>query len=299
MSLNLTDLNSLSTAINERSRLINALNISEQKYSTELNLFNAQIDGLKQTLDSGLPEYLHEMAQAQMDTALSEKSDLEQKHETIITQHNYAIRIISNFPNYDWNIDMTELVIIRINHLEELKSIEIKKLRAEELASFKREQDALRTQERERLINEKKQLLNNKRQYVINKCIPYLLKKVENFTPNLSKLTNNKYLDELISNAHKLHYQDICEHRTDLDDDDDEYDVFTYRESIKACNGWFPYCDDQTEYDEETNDFVKGPCCHRRSCFGVSKGILEFDNSENFDVDTEECKCQEDLTYVR
>jgi hypothetical protein len=291
MLLNFTDLNSLFTAINERSRLISALNINETKYSTELNLYNAQIDGIKQTIKSDLPEYLQEMAQVQMENALIEKSDLEQRYETMITQHNDDIRNITNlFTNYYWNIDMMELILDRIKHFENLKSIEVRRLKIEQLALLKKEQNDLR-------ISEKDQLLNNKRQYVINKCIPYLLKR-EDFTPDLSRLTNDDYLDELISDAHRFHYRDICEHCIDLDDDDDEYTVFTYRESIKACNGWFPY-DDQIAYDEETNDFVNEPCCHKRFCFGVSKDILKFINFESFNIDTKTCLCQDDITYYR
>jgi hypothetical protein len=287
MALNLTDLNSLLTAINERSILVSAFINNEKEYSTKLNLYNTQIDGLKQTLESDMPEYLKEMAQAQMDNALIEKSDLEQKHETIITQHNYAIRIISNFTNYDWNIDMTELVVDRIKHFENLKSIEVRRLKIEQLALLKREQDDLR-------IREKEQLLNEKKHYVINKCIPYLLKRGD-FKPDLSRLTNDDYLDELISNAHRSHYRDICDHCIDLDDDD-EYTVFTIEESIKACNGWYQY-NDKNVYDEETGELIDEPCCHKRFCFGVSKDILEFDNG--FNMDTKECMCKDDLTYVR
>jgi hypothetical protein len=290
MLLNFTDLNSLFTAINERSRLISALNINETKYSTELNLYNAQIDGLKQTIKSDLPEYLQEMAQVQLENALYEKSDLEQNHETMITQHNADIRNITNlFTNYDWNIDMMELVVDRIKHFEKLKSIEVGRIKTEQLLLLKREENDLR-------IREKEQLLNNKRQYVINKCIPYLLKS-EYFTPDLSRLTNDDYLDELISDAHRFHYRDICEHCIDLDDDD-ENDVFTFEKSIKACNGWYQY-DDQTEYDKETNDFVNEPCCHKRFCFGVSKDILKFINFESFNIDTKTCLCQDDITYYR
>jgi len=71
MELNFTDLNSLFTAINNMSRLISALNINGKKYSTELNLYNTQIDGLKQTIKSDLPEYLQVMVQVQMDNALN------------------------------------------------------------------------------------------------------------------------------------------------------------------------------------------------------------------------------------
>jgi hypothetical protein len=290
MALNLTDLNSLFTAINKRSILVSAFINDEKEYSKELNLYNKQIKGLKQTLESDMPEYLKEMAQAQMGTALSEKFDLEQSHKNMITQHNDDIRNISNFTNYDWDIDMTELVVDRIKHFEKLKSIESSRLRTEQLALFKREQDDLRMREKEKLINEKKH-------YVINKCIPYLLKS-EYFKPDLSRLTHDDYLDELIKDAHRSHYQDICDHCIDLDDDDDEYTVFTFENSIKACNGWYQY-DDQTEYDEETNDFVDRPCCHKRFCFGVSKDILKFDNFESFNMDTKKCICRDDITYVR
>ena len=62
------------------------------------------------------------------------------------------------------------------------------------------------------------------------------------FHPDLSRLTHDDYLDELISDAHRFHYRNIYEHIIDLDEDDD---IFKYRDSIKACNGWYQYSDER------------------------------------------------------
>jgi hypothetical protein len=294
MLLNFTDLNSLFTAINNRSRLISALNINEKKYSTELNLYNTQIDGLKLTIKSDLPEYLQVMAQEQMDNALIEKSDLEKKYKTVITQYNDDMQSITNlFTNYDWTIDMTESVVDRIKYFEKLNYIEESRIKKEQLALLKLEKDNL-------IIREKKQSLNHKKQYVINKCIPYLLnnEKFYNFTLDLSRLTDDNYLNELISDAHRSHYRDICEHIIDLNDDDnDNDDTFTYEDSIKDCNGRYQYSDESV-YDQETGEVIN-PCCHKRFCFGVSKDILKFSYSESFNMDTKTCLCQDDIPYTR
>ena len=290
MGLNNEDLNNLLTAINKMSILISDLNINENKYLTDLNLYKTQIDGLKQTINAELPEYLQDMAQVQMDNALTEKDNLEQEHKTVMTQHNDNIRKITNlFPNYDWNIDMTEVIIDRINHFEKLKSIELSRIKTEQLALLNEEKEKL-------IISQKAQLLNDKKYYVINKCIPYLFT-MGNFTPDLSRLTHSDYLDKLISDAHRFHYRDICRHNINLDEDNKDNDVFTYKNSIRSCNGWYQHSY-KTVYDDETGKVIESPCCHRRYCFGVSKDILKFSNlEESFNLDTTECMCQDGIEY--
>ena len=72
--------------------------------------------------------------------------------------------------------------------------------------------------------------------------------------------------------------------------------MFTYKDSIKACNGWYQYSN-KSVYDQETGDIINKPCCHKRLCFGVSKDILKFSSFGGFNMDTKTCLCQDDMKY--
>jgi hypothetical protein len=292
MSLNSEETRRLLTSINTRTRLNSALNDNNKKYTNELQLYINQIFGLNKTINTDLPDYLKIMAQEQLDNALIEKVDLEKNYKKVITQHNDDMQSITNlFTNYDWNIDMTESVIDRIKYFEKLNYIEKISIEKERLALIKRENDKL-------IIHENEQLFNHKKQYVINKCIPYLLdnKKIYNLSLDLSKLIDDNYLNKLISDAHRSHYRDICDHFIDLNDDNDNDDTFTYEDSIKDCNGRYQYSDESV-YDQKTGEVIN-PCCHKRFCFGVSKDILKFSCSESFNMDTKTCLCQDDIPYT-
>ena len=83
-----------------------------------------------------------------------------------------------------------------------------------------------------------------------------LLKNAHRINPD-SVISQNGRISILFCDTSKL-YTVIADSKL-LEDDD----IFKYRDSIKACNGWYQYSDESV-YDEETGELIDEPCCHKR-----------------------------------
>ena len=137
----------------------------------------------------------------------------------------------------------------------------------------------------------------DKKSYVIHKCIPYLIKyknssggtRKDTFTPDFNKLTSNDYLNQLVNNAHKIYYKKICPHNIDFENPHHQH-YFIDLTSIHSCNGLFQY-NDELVYDDDGIEITES-CCNKRFFTGVSKDILQFDNSIKFTLNTKTCLCQ-------
>ena len=225
-------------------------------YESEISVCNNQIYRLKQTIKLNLPENLQVMAHEQIDKVISNRSILEEKLIPINLEYTKNISETKKlFPKYDWSFHLFPLVVSRMN-----------------------------------FFNKKDEIFNDKQQYVIKKCIPYLLNKevkppysinpldllssieyvkVLGFIPDLSRLFDENYLDELVSDAHRFYYRKICRH------------------SISICKqipnkGVLPHL-----FSIDDGSEIIDTCVTKTYC----GSLLKFNNSKNFNLETLECFC--------
>ena len=132
-----------------------------------------------------------------------------------------------------------------------------------------------------------KRLFNKKHEYVVMQVIPFLSKEYSKcgyeFEPLMAKMQKEDYLNELIREAHAKHYINVCSHHIDFNINFGT-GCFIDQTSIYTCNGWIKAPDDIWGRTSE-------PCCNKSYATGVSVNILEFDNSEHFNLDNKNCIC--------